>query len=158
MQSASSRIWSRLTVSISYDDNHYTTGTSLLIIKFHTKIGFTNVNHHTDRLCFFKLHASILCDVTAAEHLNIINAKQQVKIQRLPSHNHNDWARFCLLCSKLESVGDCMQWKYHHDLISCSSNSKCCVAWNSCRRIHCKDFGLFGCQSEDEFVSTLMKN
>ena len=29
MQSVSSRIWTRVTVSISYDDNHYTTGTSL---------------------------------------------------------------------------------------------------------------------------------
>ena len=29
MQSASSRIWTRVAVSISYDDNHYTTGTSI---------------------------------------------------------------------------------------------------------------------------------
>ena len=29
MQSASSRIWTRVAVSISYDDKHYTTGTSL---------------------------------------------------------------------------------------------------------------------------------
>ena len=28
MQSFSSRIWTRVAVSISYDDNHYTTGTS----------------------------------------------------------------------------------------------------------------------------------
>ena len=28
MESVSSRIWTRVTVSISYDDNHYTTGTS----------------------------------------------------------------------------------------------------------------------------------
>ena len=28
MQSAWSRIWTRVAVSISYDDNHYTTGTS----------------------------------------------------------------------------------------------------------------------------------
>ena len=28
MQSVSSRIWTRIVVSISYDDNHYTTGTS----------------------------------------------------------------------------------------------------------------------------------
>ena len=28
MQSVSSRIWTRVSVSISYDDNHYTTGTS----------------------------------------------------------------------------------------------------------------------------------
>ena len=30
MQSTSSRIWTRIAVSISYDDNHYTTGTSKL--------------------------------------------------------------------------------------------------------------------------------
>ena len=29
MQSFSSRIWTRVAVSILYDDNHYTTGTSL---------------------------------------------------------------------------------------------------------------------------------
>ena len=29
MQSVSPRIWTRVTVSISYDDNHYTTGTSI---------------------------------------------------------------------------------------------------------------------------------
>ena len=28
MQSVSSRIWTRVAVSISYDDNHYTMGTS----------------------------------------------------------------------------------------------------------------------------------
>ena len=27
MQTVSSRIWTRVAVSISYDDNHYTTGT-----------------------------------------------------------------------------------------------------------------------------------
>ena len=31
MQSISSRIWTRVTVSISYDDNHYTTGTSSVL-------------------------------------------------------------------------------------------------------------------------------
>ena len=32
MQSVSARIWTRVTVSISFDDNHYTTGTSFLYI------------------------------------------------------------------------------------------------------------------------------
>ena len=32
MQSVSSRIWTRVVVSISYDDNHYTTGTSKSIL------------------------------------------------------------------------------------------------------------------------------
>ena len=34
MQLARSRIWIRVAVSISYDDNHYTTGTSLYILTF----------------------------------------------------------------------------------------------------------------------------
>ena len=34
MQLAWSKIWTRVTVSISYDDNHYTTGTSTLLIAF----------------------------------------------------------------------------------------------------------------------------
>ena len=32
MQSVSSRIWTRVAVSISYDDNDYTTGTFILLI------------------------------------------------------------------------------------------------------------------------------
>ena len=32
MQSVLSRIWTRVVVSISYNDNHYTTGTSIIII------------------------------------------------------------------------------------------------------------------------------
>ena len=32
MQSDSSRIWTRVAVSISYDDNHYITDTSLVLI------------------------------------------------------------------------------------------------------------------------------
>ena len=32
MQSVSSRIWAHVIVSISYDDNHYTTGTSFSVI------------------------------------------------------------------------------------------------------------------------------
>ena len=31
MQSVSVKIWTRVAVSISYDDNHYTTGTSVFI-------------------------------------------------------------------------------------------------------------------------------
>ena len=34
MQSVSSRIWTRVAVSISYDDNHFTTGTFFLLYKF----------------------------------------------------------------------------------------------------------------------------
>ena len=34
MQSVSSRIWTRVAVFISYDDNHYTTGTSDQLMNF----------------------------------------------------------------------------------------------------------------------------
>ena len=34
MQSVSARIWTRVAVSISYDDNHYTTGTSKMKYRY----------------------------------------------------------------------------------------------------------------------------
>ena len=34
MQSVSSRIWTLVAVSISYDDNHYSTGTSEACVSF----------------------------------------------------------------------------------------------------------------------------
>ena len=37
MQSIYSRIWTRVAVSISYDDNHYTTGTFSLEINTYYK-------------------------------------------------------------------------------------------------------------------------
>ena len=39
MQSVSSRIWTRVAVSISYDDNHYTTGTpqKVVMIEMHVQ-------------------------------------------------------------------------------------------------------------------------
>ena len=36
MQSDSSRIWTRVAVSISYDDNHYTMGTSIFYYLTHS--------------------------------------------------------------------------------------------------------------------------
>ena len=39
MQSVLSRIWTRVAVFISYDDNHYTTGTSKIIDYKYFKIG-----------------------------------------------------------------------------------------------------------------------
>ena len=32
MQSVSSRVWTRVSLSISNDDNHYTTGTSQMVL------------------------------------------------------------------------------------------------------------------------------
>ena len=45
MQSVSSRIWTRVAVSISYDDNHYTTRTSNLIW------GYKRVYTHPKGIC-----------------------------------------------------------------------------------------------------------
>ena len=40
MQSVSSRIWTRVAVSISYDDNHYTTG---IVIVIYNRLKFTSL-------------------------------------------------------------------------------------------------------------------
>ena len=43
MQSVLSRIWTRVVVSISYDDNHYTTGTSIVYYNNCFKIDATMI-------------------------------------------------------------------------------------------------------------------
>ena len=46
MQSVSSRIWTRVAVSISYDDNQYTTGTSILF--------YSDIEHYEElNMVFF---------------------------------------------------------------------------------------------------------
>ena len=42
MQPLQSRIWTRVAVSISYDDNHYTTGTSYLQFELEFTLNFKN--------------------------------------------------------------------------------------------------------------------
>ena len=46
MQSVSSRIWTRVAISISYDDGHYTTGTSKQICKkmIYAKLNYSKYN------------------------------------------------------------------------------------------------------------------
>ena len=46
MQSVSSRIWTRVAVSISYDDNHYTTGTSMDLIEISNHLSYLKPFNH----------------------------------------------------------------------------------------------------------------
>ena len=46
MQSVSSRIWTLVTLSISYDDNHYTTGTSNSNQLYATLTNYDLLSHH----------------------------------------------------------------------------------------------------------------
>ena len=56
MQSVSSRLWTRVAVSISYDDNNYTTGTSTNIVKQYDE----PYNGHISWNPFMTLNISIL--------------------------------------------------------------------------------------------------
>ena len=57
MQSVSSRIWIRVAVSISYNDNHYTTGTSLYanvnVFSLKCFYSFLIVDYSIEYDCFF---------------------------------------------------------------------------------------------------------
>ena len=44
MQSVSSRVWTRVAVSISYDDDHYTMGIIIIIVINRLRIFYTSVN------------------------------------------------------------------------------------------------------------------
>ena len=74
MQSVSSRIWTRVAVSISYDDNHYTTGTSLVEgddIRFITGIGGTLERHIAVQNALL-IHSLLLKEyVTSHDNLNL---------------------------------------------------------------------------------------
>ena len=48
MQSVSSRIWTRVAVFISYDDNNYTTGTFKIQIEFINKEVLLNIDRDID--------------------------------------------------------------------------------------------------------------
>ena len=62
--------------------------------------------------------------------------------------------RFCLLCSKLKSVGHYLWGKQNHDAIHSSRNleTACCTVWQSGWKCQHKDFRVFQCQSVDRAV------
>ena len=53
MQSVSSRIWTRVAVSISYDDNHYTMSSSCITCIFHK--GWYTVKPSQQQIMFVSL-------------------------------------------------------------------------------------------------------
>ena len=70
MHSVSFRIWTRVAVSISYDDNHYTTGTSFMILFY-----------------VFNIIIIIIYD----QHLNIfyLIARLEFELANIPIQNVN---------------------------------------------------------------------
>ena len=69
MQSVSHRIWTRVTMSISYDDNHYTTGTSknMNIYKYEISTPLYKILHGKN---IFKPTFSWLQSLSAVEFVN----------------------------------------------------------------------------------------
>ena len=75
-------------------------------------------------------------------------------IKLLISRMHAICFKFCLLYSKLKSVGHDLWGKQHHYAIySCrNSETACCTAWYSRRKLHYVYFIVFRCQCEDRFI------
>ena len=48
MQSASTRIWTRIAMSISYDDNHYTTDTFISVISIERQIWYRHIDIYSE--------------------------------------------------------------------------------------------------------------
>ena len=65
MQSVSSRIWTRVAVSISYDDNHYSTGTSktpwvtLVLLIYFPPFKSIDMNQQLQKKLFFSSNMDI---------------------------------------------------------------------------------------------------
>ena len=60
MQSVSSKIWTRIAVSISYDDNHYAMGTSTILLNTKSTIYLMLMNYIA-WLCV-KYQFKLICD------------------------------------------------------------------------------------------------
>ena len=61
MQSVSSRIWTRVAVSNSYDDNHYTTGTSIRPYRPSLLVGLLDCIQCPHRADVFACRSSLVC-------------------------------------------------------------------------------------------------
>ena len=74
-------------------------------------------------------------------------------------HMHFICFRFCLMCSKLNSIGVCLWGKQHHNAIYFTRNLE--IAWctvrHSCSKLQYEDFRVFGCQSKGRFIFMFMK-
>ena len=57
MQPVSSRIWTRVAVSISYDDNHYTTGT--FVGDLTPNPFYANSQFYFKQFCLAQVHSSV---------------------------------------------------------------------------------------------------
>ena len=78
MQSFSSRIWTRVAVSISYDDNHYTTGTSnSRWIQFADSIDDVVMDNSVARSRFL----TTLYDLKSGPWLNILRSETRPHCQ-----------------------------------------------------------------------------
>ena len=77
MQSVTSRIWTRVVVSISYDDNYYTTGTSLNIcLSIFISISFTVYSYLSIFLSIYQSISSInpkqVLETASSVHTDLI--------------------------------------------------------------------------------------
>ena len=63
MQSVSSRIWTHVAMSISYDDNHYTTGTNINInvLSDDVMIYFTLILNSISRRMIWLIDVTLTC-------------------------------------------------------------------------------------------------
>ena len=103
MQSVSSRIWTRTAVSISYDDNHYTTGTLTGV----TTQGQSGSGCNGNEEVLFTTQISIAQSAGAVEYIDCISAEGYDIPKECPGYNtkqsHGEapvmWERWEMLCT-----------------------------------------------------------
>ena len=86
---------------------------------------YTHTHAHTHIYIYmhFKIHAYMYTEIFIP-----IYCVRRVSFKLSISYMCFVWFRFCLLCSKLESFGNCLRENVHHDVISSSRNKETEVA------------------------------
>ena len=85
LQSVASRFWTRVAVSISYDDNHYTTGTCIYIY-IYIYIYYTHTHTHTHD--GGSKHSESLPDFRFVTHL-----RMSLTLEEMSERENSRWIR-----------------------------------------------------------------
>ena len=134
MQSVSSRIWSRVAVSISYDDNHYTTSTSIAAWKkLRFILSVRSDFHMTDSLSIAK---PIIVDVfstlvrRSTSLLNMMTSSRKLKLKISVFKNFFFWLKLLLgnnygLVDLIRNIKEFKKPWNSQDVVPASTENQC---------------------------------
>ena len=133
MQSVRSRIWTRVAVSISYDDNHYTTGTSKIVSTTSIKSReYTNMSQQLEIYTHFSLNKQYEEEVQNTLYLVQPGNVKAIWLSYLP-YQINIFlfctsSSYCLFKEKCVYISSCWDMFVHSLLLILVVDTMCTIS------------------------------